>query len=212
MSSPAEILVAVPDPLLRRAIADHLRAADGLNPAEAAGLEQAVAMAPGRKLAVVDEALKPLTFCLRLRETGHALPLLVLGDAAAERCCGIEAVMSKPLRLPQLQARIREILARAAAADGPLIGPWRFDQHRAVLEGESGAMVRLTAKEAAFLARLLPAGDQVVPREVLLGEVWGYGEDIDTHTLETHVYKLRRKLGAGVLVGENGGYRLARKA
>lgn len=212
MSPPAGILVAIPDPLLRRAIADHLRSAAGLDSVEAAGLEQAVALAVGRRLAVVDEALNPLAFCLRLREAGRPLPLLVLGDVAAERCCGIEAVMPKPLRLPQLQARIREVLARTAAAMGPRIGPWRFDEQRAVLEGEGGAMVRLTAKEAAFLARLLRGGEAVVPREVLLGEVWGYGEGIDTHTLETHVYKLRRKLGSGVLVGESGGYRLARRS
>jgi DNA-binding response OmpR family regulator len=73
--------------------------------------------------------------------------------------------------------------------------------------------VRLTEKEAAILKYLYRAGPEVVGREVLLHEVWGYSEGITTHTLETHVYRLRQKIErdpsqAEILLTEAGGYRL----
>lgn len=205
MTPVPRILLAIADAPLCRSVAGHLRATAGWSVTEAADSAEALGRARDHDLAVVDEALDGPTLCLRLREDGITLPLLLLGTAGTPRCCGIEAVVSKPLRLPILTARIREILSRPA---GLSIGRWRFDENRSVLDGEGGALVRLTAKESAILGRLHRAAGQVVARETLLDEVWGYGAGIDTHTLETHIYKLRRKLGGGVLVSENGGYRL----
>ena len=76
--------------------------------------------------------------------------------------------------------------------------------------------MRLTDKEAAILSHLL-AADGVVGRDELLAGVWGYGEGVDTHTVETHVYRLRQKIEddpaqASVLLTEAGGYRLNRGA
>ena len=73
--------------------------------------------------------------------------------------------------------------------------------------------VRLTEKETAILKYLYRAGDKVVGREVLLDDVWGYNTEVDTHTLETHIYRLRQKIEedpsrAVLLVTESGGYRL----
>lgn len=199
------ILVAIADAPLRRSVAAHLRANAGWRVTEAADAGEALLRAADHHLAVVDETLDGPALCQALRENGLALPMLLLGTAGTPRCCGVEGVVAKPLRLPALTIRIRDILARQASIT---IGRWRFDESRAVLDGEGGALVRLTAKEASILSRLHRAAGQIVTRETLLGEVWGYGADIDTHTLETHIYKLRRKLGAGVLVSENGGYRL----
>lgn len=199
------ILLAIADAPLSQGVAGHLRQIAGWSVTEVAEAAQVLTQAPNHHLAVIDEALDGPALCLQLREAGIGLPLLLLGAATTARCCGIEAVVPKPLRLPVLAARIRELLARPA---GITIGRWRFDESRSVLDGAAGAMVRLTAKETAILARLHRAAGQVVPRETLLDEVWGYGAGIDTHTLETHIYKLRRKLGGGVLVSENGGYRL----
>jgi len=199
------ILLAIADVPLRRSVAEHLRATARWSVTEATDAAEALGRARDHDLAVVDEALDGPALCLRLREDGIALPMLLLGPAGTPRCCGIEAVVSKPLRLPLLVTRIRDILARRSNVS---VGRWRFDEGRSVLDGDGGALVRLTAKETAILGRLHRAAGQVVARETLLGEVWGYGTGIDTHTLETHIYKLRRKLGGGVLVSENGGYRL----
>ena len=68
-------------------------------------------------------------------------------------------------------------------------------------------------KEAAIIKFLYRAGDSVVSRDTLLEEVWGYNSGVTTHTLETHVYRLRQKIekdpaNAQILITDSGGYRL----
>jgi DNA-binding response OmpR family regulator len=127
--------------------------------------------------------------CRALKAAG--VPVVVLG--------------AKPVRLAALVARLNEAVAQA----GSRIGPWRFDAAGRALESPDGRRVRLTDKEAAILDHLRQAGG-VVPRDRLLADIWGYAEGIATHTLETHVYRLRRKLeDDALLVTEEGGYRLA---
>jgi DNA-binding response OmpR family regulator len=82
-----------------------------------------------------------------------------------------------------------------------------------LLTGPNNTKVRLTEKETSILKYLYRAGDKVVGREVLLHEVWGYNPAVTTHTLETHIYRLRQKIEldpahAKLLVTESGGYRL----
>jgi DNA-binding response OmpR family regulator len=74
-------------------------------------------------------------------------------------------------------------------------------------------MVRLTEIEVAILKCLYRMGEKAVTREVLLDEIWGYNAEVATHTLETHIYRLRQKIepdpsNAQILVTEAGGYRL----
>ena len=94
------------------------------------------------------------------------------------------------------------------------IGPYTFQPSaRLLLDEEENRKIRLTAKETALLKFLYRAGDMVVSRDVLLGEVWGYNAAVTTHTLETHVYRLHQKIerdpnNAEILVTEPGGYRL----
>jgi DNA-binding response OmpR family regulator len=122
-------------------------------------------------------------------------------------------VLTKPVRPGALLARVEEALRAAPAAAMPL-GKWRFDPVARLLEDRDGNRVRLTDKEAAILEHLRQA-EGVVGRETLLAEVWGYSAAVTTHTLETHIYRLRRKIeadpaNATLLVTEAGGYRLAR--
>lgn len=119
----------------------------------------------------------------------------------------------KPVRVGVLVAAIKDALTRRAPTS-PLsrIGKWRFDEGARLLEDDHGQRVRLTDKEAAILEHLRRAGG-VVTRETLLAEIWGYSAAITTHTLETHIYRLRRKIEpdparAVLLVTEPGGYRL----
>lgn len=154
------------------------------------------------------EQAEPL--CAELRGQGYAQPLLLLGLAAEQaRALGADDGLAKPFRFGDLLRR----LELAAARDFVTIGPFRLDSNAREMTGPAGLRLRLTEKEAAMLLFLARAGSSVVARDALLGEVWGYAGDATTHTVETHIYRLRRKLtengAADLLVTEAGGYRLS---
>jgi DNA-binding response OmpR family regulator len=82
-----------------------------------------------------------------------------------------------------------------------------------ILVEENGNKVRLTEKETSILKFLYRASEKMVTRETLLTEVWGYNTGVTTHTLETHIYRLRQKIEkdparAELLITETGGYKL----
>jgi DNA-binding response OmpR family regulator len=149
----------------------------------------------------------------RLRAAGGGRPVLVLGAEAPPE--GAAEALPKPLRLPDLVARLRGVLAAFEASPEATIplGGLAFHPVGRFLAAPGGARIRLTEKEAAILLHLHRAEGRSVPRAELLGEVWGYARSVSTHTLETHIYRLRRKIeaapgGAALLVTEEGGYRL----
>jgi DNA-binding response OmpR family regulator len=93
------------------------------------------------------------------------------------------------------------------------IGPYTFRPSSKLLLNPEGNKVRLTEKETSILRYLYRAGEQPVPRETLLGDVWGYNSGVTTHTLETHIYRLRQKIekdaaAPTILVTESRGYKL----
>jgi hypothetical protein len=138
-------------------------------------------------------------------------PLLLLAADPARLDLPEDMVLAKPLRPSLLVSRLIE-LAQLSVAAPESIGPYRFDPRARTLE-RAGRLIRLTDKEAAILAFLATQG-RLVGREELLERVWGYGSGMTTHTLETHVYRLRRKIEpdpdrATLLLSEQGGYRLA---
>lgn len=148
--------------------------------------------------------------CTELRSNGCAQPLLLLGLAPeAARAAGADDGLAKPFRFGDLLRCLEQAAAREIIA----IGHLRLDANARELTDGAGKRLRITEKEAAVLVFLARAGEQVVGREVLLGEVWGYSGSATTHTVETHIYRLRRKLTdhgcAELLVTEAGGYRLA---
>jgi DNA-binding response OmpR family regulator len=121
-----------------------------------------------------------------------------------------------------LMALLRARLAAHAMVDPmpeapePIrIGPFEFSlEDKALRRCDANLRIRLTEKEAAILAFLHRMGERAVPRQELLTEVWGYHPEVTTHTLETHIYRLRRKIEAdpakaSLLITEAGGYRLA---
>lgn len=126
---------------------------------------------------------------------------------------GLGAVtLAKPVRLATLAQALADA-ARAAPSPDLAFGALRFHPATRGLTGGAGKPVRLTEKEAAILVYLHGAAGKPVAREELLGQVWGYASAVTTHTLETHVYRLRRKLTAAAangptVIGESGGYRL----
>ncbi len=156
-----------------------------------------------------------------LESAGHQVEIgppqggcdLILAESAALPQVSGGAIpvlsLSKPVRLSLLLTRIGQMVQEAG--ERPRIGPWVLDPvGRHLIHGD-GHKVRLTDKEAAILSALIQAGG-VMSRDQLLAQVWGYSTAIATHTLETHVYRLRRKLEDGLspplLMTEEGGYRL----
>jgi len=145
------------------------------------------------------------------------ISLLILGNPgkALEESL-IAETFSKPVRLSHLLTRLQFHGRMAAQKRAPSVtlGPWRFDPRRRCLANADEER-KLTDKETGLLEYLCEAKERVT-REELLAAVWGYEDGVDTHTLETHIYRLRRKLrprageqeGEDVFLAENGGYRI----
>ena len=214
------IFLFIPDNALREAVAEQCAAAAlpsaRLVDNTAALLKQSES--EESCVIVVDEAAydKKTAAALRaLAERPHRPALLLLG--AAEDSEAVTESFAKPLRLGHLIARLRYYLETAPLLRDRVVafGPYRLEpQNRRILLEKTGEAIRLTEKETALLA-FLAKHETPVTRRDILADVWGYDERIDTHTLETHIYQLRRKLdGAGEnwLLFEAGAYRLAREA
>lgn len=160
--------------------------------------------------------------CRVMRRNGVSCPIIMLtaAETDADTILGLDAgandYMTKPFRLGVLLARLRAQLRQHEQSEDAVftIGPYTFRPSAKVLEEpEAGRKIRLTEKETAILKFLYRSGDKTVGRDTLLGEVWGYNTGVTTHTLETHVYRLRQKIeadpaNAELLVTEPGGYRL----
>jgi DNA-binding response OmpR family regulator len=212
----SRVLLADDDALLRQTLAEHLRGSGGYDVTEATSAAAVLDSIAGHDLALINESLGDgggAVLCRMLRQQGNAIPLALLAAADDGECrtCGADAILVKPVRLGTVLAKVQDLLARRPEAPPFRLGPWLVDVERRHACDASGRRVKLTGKEAAILARL--KGGDVVARDVLLAEVWGYGDGISTHTLETHVYRLRRKIepdpaNAALLLTTDGGYRL----
>jgi DNA-binding response OmpR family regulator len=156
-----------------------------------------------------------------LRKNGFKAPIIMLTghDTDSDTILGLESgandYVVKPFRFAVLLARIRAQLRQHEASEDAVftIGPYTFRPSSKLLVNAKGNKVRLTEKETAILRYLFRAGQRPVSREILLQEVWGYNSGVTTHTLETHIYRLRQKIerdaaNPGILVTEAGGYKL----
>ncbi len=210
MTIPRHLLLITNDPMLQQVLTDHLMAAGFM--VVACRAIDAPDLAGTADIAVVDVIADHETttqYCGHLRARAAGLPVVLLGGGATAIA---DAVVPKPVRLAALVAKLEAVLLRRGNRRDS-IGPWRFDPGSRLLEDAVGRRVRLTDKEVAILDHLRRA-QGVVQRDQLLAEVWGYAATITTHTLETHIYRLRRKIEsdpahATLLVTEDGGYRLA---
>jgi DNA-binding response OmpR family regulator len=156
-----------------------------------------------------------------LRRNGFKSPIVLLTghDSDSDEILGLESgandYVTKPFRFSVLLARIRAALRQHDQSEDVVfsIGPYSFQPAAKMLEAQDGAKVRLTDKETSILKYLYRQGPKTITRDVLLKEVWGYNNRVTTHTLETHIYRLRQKIerdpsNARLLVTEDGGYRL----
>jgi len=157
----------------------------------------------------------------QLRRDGHATPVIVLtaraevADKVSVLNAGANDYVTKPFRFAVLLARIRAHLRSHEQSEDAVfhLGPYEFRPAGKLLLDQKGKKIRLTEKETSILKYLYRQGEKAVPREELLSEVWGYNAGVTTHTLETHIYRLRQKIepepaSAKLLLTEAGGYRL----
>jgi len=229
MSMTRQILIVEDDAALRATLAEQITlggdfVADLAD--SAAEAEQMLAGTYARYDAILLDVGLPdadgSDLCAKLRRDGRRMPVIMLtgSDAEADVVRGLEAgandYIAKPFRLPELLARVRaQIRVYDASEDAVFtVGPYQFrPSARLLLEPSRNRKIRLTNKECGLLKCLYHAGGKPVLRSVLLQEVWGYNAEVETHTLETTIYRLRQKIEAApadphLLQTESGGYRL----
>ena len=229
MTTPRPILIVEDDAALRATLAEQI-AEDGdflADQAEnAAEAERKLADADARYDAILLDIGLPdadgRDFCAKLRREGKRMPVIMLTGADAEQDvikgldAGANDYIAKPFRLNELLARVRAQLRVFDNSEDAVftIGPYLFrPSAKLLMEPARNRKIRLTDKESAILKFLYRAGGRPVPRQILLNEVWGYNSAVTTHTLETHIYRLRQKIEPNpaqlrLLLTEAGGYRL----
>jgi DNA-binding response OmpR family regulator len=227
MNMKLRILLVDDDAPLRGSLKEQLDLQGEFDVSEAgtgaAGLEKA--KADGADMVLLDVGLPDLDgreVCRLMRKAGIKSPIIMLtgAETEADTILGLEAgandYVTKPFRFNVLLARIRAHMRAHSQSEDAIfkVGPYQFRPSAKLLTGPNNTKVRLTEKETSILKFLYRAGDKVVARDVLLHEVWGYNPAVTTHTLETHIYRLRQKIEtdpahAKLLVTESGGYRLA---
>lgn len=226
MAQRKTLLIVDDDADLRGAVAEQLQAED-FNAVEAATATEGVRLAKEQRpdLILLDVDLPDMDgreACKQMRAEGVTAPVIMLTAAAEDddTIRGLESgandYVTKPYKFAVLLARIRAQLRSHEHSEGAVfrLGGYEFRPAAKMLIDDNQKKIRLTEKETNILKYLYRAGEKAVSREELLAEVWGYNAGVTTHTLETHVYRLRQKIetdpaNARLLLTEAGGYRLA---
>ncbi|MBB5516926.1 DNA-binding response OmpR family regulator [Rubricella aquisinus] len=226
MSTLRKILLVDDDEDLREVLADQLVLTDEFDVFEAGdGADGLAKVKSGHyDLIILDVGLPDMDgreLCRLMRKQGVKSPVMMLtghstdSDTILGLDSGANDYVSKPFKFPVLLARIRAQLRQHEQSEDAVftVGQYTFKPSAKMLVDDADRKIRLTEKETNILKFLYRANDGVVPRDVLLHEVWGYNSAVTTHTLETHIYRLRQKIesdpsNATLLVTESGGYRL----
>lgn len=226
MSNVRKILIVDDDDDLRDSLRDQLALHDEFEvtvaDSAASGIE--IAKAEHHDLVLFDVGLPDMDgreAVKILRKSGFKSPIIMLtgNDSDADQILGLDAgandYVTKPFKFAVLLARIRAQLRQHEQSEDAVftIGHYTFKPASKLLVDEKGSKIRLTEKETSILKFLYRSGEKVITRNVLLHEVWGYNAGVTTHTLETHIYRLRQKIekdpsNAELLVTETGGYKL----
>ena len=227
MSQHRAVLLVDDDESLRHTLAERLELHEEFRVTQAANATEALehTKTGGFEVILLDVSLPDMDgreLCRLLRRSNVVVPVIMLTASSgdADTILGLDAgandYVTKPFRLGVLLARLRAHLRQHDQSEDATftLGPYSFRPAGKLLLALAGnRKIRLTEKETAILKYLYRAGGKAVNRETLLGEVWGYNPGVTTHTLETHIYRLRQKIesdpaNATILVTEPGGYRL----
>ncbi|WP_395660927.1 response regulator transcription factor [Aestuariivirga sp.] len=226
MSGTKKIIIVDDDDLLRDALKEQFSLHDEFSVTEAATAAAGIKLvkAEHADLVLLDVNLPDMDgreACKVMRRGGYKGPVIMLTGQSSESDTilgldsGANDYVTKPFRFAVLLARIRAHLRQHEHSEDAVfkVGPYTFKPSAKMLVRDDNRKVRLTEKETAIIKFLLRSGEQIVSRDVLLQDVWGYNAGVSTHTLETHVYRLRQKIErdpshAEILVTEGGGYKL----
>ena len=228
MPNRRRILIVDDDPELRDGLTEQLSLHEEFEPVAVENGSKGIQAAKSGQidLVIMDVGLPDIDGhdAVRiLRKNGFKAPIIMLTghDTDSDTILGLELgandYMTKPFRFAVLLARMRAQLRQHEASNDAIfnIGPYTFRPSLKYLLNPKGNKVRLTDKEISILRYLYRAGQRPVSRETLLQEVWGYNSGVTTHTLETHIYRLRQKIDndavcPAILVTESRGYKLVR--
>ena len=226
MAQMKRILLVDDDEDLREALGEQLLMTEDFDVFEAGNGSDAMEKVKSElyDLIVLDVGLPDTDgheLCRLMRKQGVKCPVLMLTghDGDLDTILGLDAgandYVTKPFKFPVLLARMRAQLRQHEQSEDAIftLGPYTFKPVMKMLITEDERKIRLTEKESNILKFLYRSTDGVVPRDILLREVWGYNAGVTTHTLETHIYRLRQKIepdpsNVRLLVTESGGYRL----
>ena len=227
MNMAKKVLLVDDDDDLRESLSEQLRLHDEFETVEAANGKDALAILKESNFDIVllDVGLPDLDgreLCRIARRAGIKIPVIMLtaADTDADTILGLESgandYVVKPFKFGVLLARIRAQLRQHEQSEDAIftIGPYTFKPSaKLLIQEDGGQKIRLTEKETAILKYLYRIGEKAVSRDQLLNEVWGYNAGVTTHTLETHVYRLRQKIeedpsNAKILLTKPGGYLL----
>jgi DNA-binding response OmpR family regulator len=222
-----KVLIVEGDSEQRKALAEQLSLYGGFDAVVAEDGNEAIQAAKVGQidLAIMDVRLPDIeghNAVRILRGNGFKAPIIMTGDdidSDSDAILGLDSgandYVIKPIQFPVLLARIRAQLRQHEASDEAVftIGSYTVRSGSKLLLGTEGSKVHLTEKEASILRYLYRASEKPISRETLLQEVWGYNSGVITHTLETHIYRLRRKIEKNaatpvILVTESRGYKL----
>lgn len=232
MRARSTVLVVDDDLALSSILMEQLRDRGCFNPITAhsiAEADQALSNADCQLDAIILDVRLPdgdgRNFCHRIRSDGVTIPIVLLTavtdelDVVRGLDCGADDYVSKPFRLNELLARLQRHIDtfQNSTFAAFQIGPYRFvPAQRFLIEVKTGRRIRLTNNEASILKALQRADGYALRRQDLLEQALGYGPGVITHTLETHVYRLRQKMEPvaarpSILMTCEAGYRLAVK-
>ncbi len=224
--SARKILIVDDDTDLREALVEQLSLYDEFETLQAENAAAGIAVAKQQHidLLLMDVGLPDIDgreAVKLLRKAGFKAPVIMLTghDTDSDTILGLEAgandYVTKPFKFAVLLARIRAHLRSHEQSEDAVftIGRYSFRPAQKLMLDEKGGKIRLTEKETSILRFLYRAGEKPITRDVLLHEVWGYNSGVTTHTLETHIYRLRQKIerdpsNSELLVTEGGGYKL----
>jgi len=216
------VLVAEDDPMIGRAVLTGLRASGYATDWVCDGVEAGLALSGGGyDAALLDLGLPRrdgLEILKALRREQKDLPVLIITarDALQDRIAGLDSgaddYLVKPFSLDELLARMRAVIRRRAGRASPEIryGALRVDPVRRTVRFRERP-VELSAREFALLEALLQEPGAVVSRSRLEEAVYGWGEEVESNSVEVHLHNLRRKLAPELIRNLRGvGYRVTR--
>lgn len=227
MDQSYKILLVDDDEELRATLAEQLAFHEEFTTEQASTGMEGLNLARDGKfdLIILDVGLPDLDgteVCRMMRKANIKIPVIMLtaNDSDSDTILGLDSgandYVTKPFKFGILLARVRAQLRQHSISEDAsfIIGPYYFKPgDKTLTNRHTQDLIRLTEKESAILKYLKRSDGSPISRDVLLDEVWGYNAGVTTHTLETHIYRLRQKIepnpsSATILVTETGGYRL----